>query len=199
MTTIYRNYRISKVGDRLVATSADDDCLLTSRDQRRLLSAIDELWVCLERAEEPYWFSSAPTMDLDAMFPERESAASESDPPGLGRISLPMFLFSAVVVAAPLSYFMAIEQFPQRADVVLTLGVCAVAVAFGARRAMLCSVVAALVYNFFVVEPMLEFTLPSEAELLFTILNLGAAVGLPALLRLRDSQPRLGRDRTPGI
>ncbi|WP_187435956.1 DUF4118 domain-containing protein [Bradyrhizobium hipponense] len=197
MTTIYRNYSIARLGDKFVAKSSDDDCLLISTDQRRLHSAIDALWDSLEMGIEPNWFAGSTAIDLDSFGPE--SAPSSSDPPTkVRKISCPLFLASAVAVSAPLSYFMEIEKAHARIDVLLTIGVCAVAVAFGKKFALMATFVATIVFNFFAVEPLLSFTVPTFDEAILFLMNLIASWGIPELLKLRDWLGTLVKDRTPG-
>lgn len=197
MTTIYRNYRIAKLGDQYVAQSGNDEVLLISKDRRRLTIAIDDLWTSLELGVEPNWFSGNSAIDLDTFGPE--SAASETDPPARRldrKISCPAFIFSALVVSAPLSYFMAIEKVPTRIDVMLTIGICAVAVAFGQKFALLACMISAVVFNFFAVEPLLEFQFPTIDEALFSLMNLAMTWGIPKLFKLRDYLDSRGTDQT---
>jgi K+-sensing histidine kinase KdpD len=197
MTTIYRNYQIAKVGDLYVAKDTDDECLLVSSDQQRLNAAIDDLWKSLERGVEPAWFSGSSAINLDTFGPE--SAPSDTDPPAPRRqkriVSYPMFCLTALLVSAPLSYFMETLAFHKRVDVMLAIGVCAVAVAFGRRFALMASVISALVFNFFVVEPLLAFTVPTWSEVAFLAMNVGASLGIPKLLNLRRPRLSLGRGR----
>ncbi|MGX9944818.1 DUF4118 domain-containing protein [Bradyrhizobium denitrificans] len=197
MTTIYRNYRISKLGDQFVAQSVDDDCLLISTSQRRLNAAIDDLWSSLERGAEPAWFTGSSAIDVDTFGPE--SAASETDPPAANTwtISYPLFLASAVLVSAPLSYFMALKHIPARIDVILAIGVVAVSVAFGKRFALMASVISAFVFNFFAIEPLLSFSIPTFEETIFWVVNVAASWGIPELIKLRDYLGSRVKDRTP--
>jgi K+-sensing histidine kinase KdpD len=201
MTTIYRNYLIARVGDKYVAKSGDEDCILVSTTQRRLYEAIDDLWLSLEKGAEPAWFTGSSAIDLDTFGPE--SVPSSSDPPatrvrpGAYRISYLTFALTAFCVAAPLSYIMEMMCFPKQVDVMLTVGVCAVAVAFGKRYALIAAAIATIVFNFIGVEPILSFSIPTAGELAFASMNILVAIGIPELLRMRFLQCLQGRGRTP--
>lgn len=202
MTTIYRNYMIARVGDKFVAQSRDDECILVSSQQRRVHNAIDDLWSSLERGVEPAWFSGSTSIDLDTFGPE--SVPSSGDPPEVQpparayKVSYLAFALTAFAVAAPASYAMAVLAFPRQVDVMLSIGVCAVAVAFGKQYALIAAAIVALVYNLFAVEPLLTVTLPTASEFAFSAFNFLAAVGIPELLKLRGLQEKRERGRTGG-
>jgi K+-sensing histidine kinase KdpD len=202
MTTIYRNYVVARVGDKFVAKSPDDECLLVSSQQQRLHAAIDDLWDSLEKGGEPAWFSGSSAIDLDTFGPEAVPSSSdppESTPRPVLRISYVAFVATAVAVSAPVSYFMETMCWPMRVDVLLTLGVCAVAVAFGRRYALIAAGIAAVVFNFCAVEPLLAFTVPTTSEIVLMAFNLIAALGIPELLKLRCLQAAQGKGRTRRI
>jgi hypothetical protein len=202
VTTIYRNYTIARVGEKFVARSTDDDCLLVSSSQQRLNTAIDDLWDGLERGAEPAWFCGSSAIDVDTFGPQ--SAPSSSDPPSEAipkayKVSYWMFALTAVLVSAPASYLFEVYAFPRRVDVLLSLGVCAVAVAFGRRYALLMTAIAAVVFNFCAIEPLLDFSIPSCSEAAFCALNVAASYIIPALIKWRlsgrgASWPRRIRD-----
>jgi len=191
MTTIYRNYVIARLGDRFVAQSQDDECLLIASTQHRLHNAIDDLWISLDNGGEPAWFAGNSAIDLDTFGPE--SVPSSSDPPArrveprVYKVSYLMFALSAVAVAAPLSYIFEVFLFPKRVDVLLTLLTCSVAVAHGRDFALVFSVVAAFVYNFCGVDPLLTFTMPSPSEFAFLVLNITASICLPMIIKRKGS------------
>jgi K+-sensing histidine kinase KdpD len=190
MTTIYRNYLIARVGDKFVAQSEDDQCLMVSAQQDRLHIAIDDLWASLERGVEPAWFSGSSAIDLDTVGPE--SVPSIIDPPAPAvpkqyTINYLMFGVTAVLVAGPLSFLMEC-YFPKRVDTMLTVGVCAVAVAFGRNYALLLTAVSGIMYNFFVADPILGFSIPTLSEAVLWIFDAVAALGIPKLLKLRCLQ-----------
>ncbi|MGY3535735.1 hypothetical protein [Bradyrhizobium sp. USDA 4452] len=113
MTTIYRNYDVSKVGDTFVGQSRDDESLMISRSQQRLMSAIDQMWDGLDRGSAPSWFSGSSAIDLDAVEivdqkDAPEAIASETDPPPAGEWRVPYWLFglAALSVSAPVAYAM---------------------------------------------------------------------------------------------
>jgi K+-sensing histidine kinase KdpD len=199
MTTIYRNYMIARLGDKFVARSTDDECLLVSTSQQRLNSAIDDLWDSLERGREPAWFTGSSAIDLDTFGPE--AAPSSSDPPpnpteGGWKISYTTFSLSAVAFSLPLSYLIQTTWWPNRVDCMMTVGVCAVAVAFGRRFALLAALIATLEFNLVAVPPILEFSIPTFSEFGLVVMNLVAAIGIPELLKLRCLQAVPGRGRT---
>jgi K+-sensing histidine kinase KdpD len=190
---------IAKVGDKFVAQSQDDECLLVSVNQQRLNAAIDDLWLSLENGAEPAWFAGSSAIDLDTFGPE--SVPSSADPPvptvrKQYTISYLMFVVTAFLVAGPLSFIMEC-YFPKRVDTMLTLGVCAVAVAFGRNYALLLTAIAGIMYNFFVVEPLLDFSIPTLSEAVLWCFDAVAAFGIPELLKLRYLQSLRGKDRTP--
>lgn len=203
MTTIYRNYTIARVGDKFVAQSEDDQCLMVSGQQHRLHTAIDDLWTSLDRGVEPAWFSSNSAIDLDVFGPE--SAPSSSDPPLASppkdyKVSYWTFGLSALFVSAPLTYLMEVsELFPRRVDVFLSIGVCAVAVGLGRNYALLATAIIAVVFNFFAMEPFLAFATPTWSEVVYLSCNLALATMIPALIDWRESRrdassPRRIRD-----
>jgi K+-sensing histidine kinase KdpD len=199
MTTIYRNYMIARLGDKFVARSTDDECLLVSTSQQRLNSAIDDLWDSLERGREPAWFTGSSAIDLDTFGPE--SVPSSADPPASAvrkekTVSYLTFVVTALLVAGPLSFIVEC-YFPKRVDTMLTLGVCAVAVAFGRNYALLLTAIAGIMYNFFVVEPLWDFSIPTLSEAVLWCFDAVAALGIPELLKLRCLQSLRGKDRTP--
>jgi K+-sensing histidine kinase KdpD len=199
MTTIYRNYVVARVGDKFVAKSQDDECLLVSSQQQRLHAAIDDLWDSLEKGTEPAWFSGSSAIDIDTFGPESVPSSgdppAERAPPGMHKISYLAFGVTAILVAGPLSFLMEC-YFPKRVDTMLTVGVCAVAVAFGRNYALLVTAIAGIMYNFFVADPILGFSIPTASEAVFWFLDLVAATAMPELLKLRCLQGRLGKDRT---
>ena len=184
MTTIYRNYRIAKVGDLYVARSSDDGCVLFCSDQQRLNLAIDDLWASLEKGIEPAWFSGSSAIDLDTLSPE--ATASETDPPPVRewRISYWLFGASALMVAAPISCLVHRMSLPVETDILFTLGVCAVSVAFGQTYALLMTALSALAYNFFAIEPCWAFNWPCAEEVGYVLVNMLAATVIPALIKI---------------
>jgi K+-sensing histidine kinase KdpD len=201
MTTIYRNYLIAHVGDKFVARSTDDECLLVASNQHRLNSAIDDLWDSLEKGYEPAWFTGSSAIDLDTFGPE--AAPSSADPPDhrarrvSWTINYPVFALTALLVSAALSYVMEILNLATQVDVMLTMGVCAVAVAFGRKFAVIAAIISPVVFNFFAVEPFLAFTIPNMDDVAVISMNLLAAIGIPELLKLQCLQRLRGLDRTP--
>jgi hypothetical protein len=199
MTTIYRNYTIARLGDKFVARSTDDECLLVSSNQQRLNAAIDDLWESLERGREPAWFTGSSAIDLDTFGPE--SVPSSGDPPASAvrkqyTISYLTFAVTALLVAGPLSFIMEC-YFPKRVDTMLTVGVCAAAVAFGRNYALLLTAVAGIMYNFFSADPILGFSIPTLSEVVLWCFDAVASFGIPELLKLRCLQPLRGKGRTP--
>jgi K+-sensing histidine kinase KdpD len=200
MTTIYRNYLIARLGDRFVAQSRDDECILVSVKQERLRTAIDDLWASLDRGAEPAWFSGSNSIDLDTFGPE--SVPSSSDPPAPVqkrrklKVGYLTFGISAVAVSAPIALLLDILKYEKRVDVMLAVGVCASAIAFGRNYALLLSVLALIVNNLCCVEPILVPTIPTFSEWLFFAINIAAAIGIPELLKLRCLQGSLGIGQT---
>src|SRR5436189_277931 len=97
-------FKIRSTNRVRLTRASDDECLLISTDRCRLNSAIDNLWDSLERGVEPAWFSGSSAIDLDTFGPE--TAAFGTAPPVLKSrtVSVPVFLLSAAMVSAPLSY-----------------------------------------------------------------------------------------------
>ncbi|WP_439357724.1 DUF4118 domain-containing protein [Bradyrhizobium sp. DASA03007] len=199
MATVYRNYVIARLGDKFVAQSRDDECILVSSTQQRLHTAIDDLWASLDRGVEPAWFSGSTSIDLDTFGPE--SVSSSADPPAptarpeTHKISYWLFGLTTLLVSASLSYLMETFAFPMRVDAMLTLGVCAVAV-YGRRYALIATAIAALVLNFFATEPFLEFSMPTASEIAFSAFNLLASIGIPELLKKKCLQAKQEKGRT---
>lgn len=177
MTTIYRNYDVSKLGDTFVGQSQDDENLMVSRSQQRLMSAIDQMWDSLERGSAPSWFSGSSAIDLDAInIDGPESIPSETDPPPAKEWRVPYWLFglAAFSVSAPVAYAMDFLQIDARIDVMLTLGVCAITLAFGRSYALIAAGIAGFIVNFFASDPLWTVTWPTLSEILNTLLNFAA-------------------------
>jgi K+-sensing histidine kinase KdpD len=191
-TTVYRNYLIAKVGDVYVAQSEDDDCYMISKDERRLNDAIDEIWTALDLGREPSWFSGSSAIDLDHVAIEAEVPSRHSVPvkPLLigappSRISHKYFFMSAFLVASALA-FIGDVCVPAAADDLMTVGVCATAVLFGRPYALVMAVASAVAYNFFLIEPIYQLTIPSGSEIFYACVNVGAACGIPELIKRQE-------------
>ncbi|MCW2078058.1 UNVERIFIED_ORG: K+-sensing histidine kinase KdpD [Bradyrhizobium japonicum] len=190
MTTIYRNYDVSKLGDTFVGQSRDDESLMISRSQQRLMSAIDQMWDGLDRGCAPSWFSGSSAIDLDAVeiVDEKdgpEAIPSETDPPPAKEWRVPYWAFglAALGVSAPVAYAMDFLQIDARIDVMLTLGICAVALAFGRGYALMCAGISGFIVNFFAVEPFFTFDPPTWSEVANLAINFAAAWAIPMLLK----------------
>lgn len=188
MTTIYRNYEISMLDDTYVGQSQDDESLLISRSYSRLTGGIDQMWDCLKRGGSPTWFSGSSAIDLDEVHLDAaggpEAVPSETDPPaGEWRIPYWLFCFAALGVSAPIAFAMDFLQVEKRIDVMLTLGVCAAALAFGRNYAMIAAAISGFILNFFAVEPLLTFTTPTFSEIFNVAINFVAAWAIPKLVK----------------
>lgn len=189
MATIYRNYEVSKLNDTFVGQSEDDESLLISRSYARLTAGIDQMWDCLDRGGAPAWFCGSSAIDLDDVSLDAtggpEAVPSETDPPnGQWRVPYWLFGFATLGVSAPVAFAMDFLQVDARIDVMLTLGICAVALAFGRGYAMIAAVVASIIVNFFAVEPILHFSWPLNwSEIVNTIVNFVAAWVIPMLVK----------------
>lgn len=190
MTTIYRNYLIARLGDKFVAQSQDDECILVSSNPQRLNTAIDDLWLHLEKGEEPAWFAGSSAIDLDTFGPE--STPSSADPPAPAKepmkVSYLTFGLTALAVSAPTALALDLLQYEKRVDVMFAVGVCATAIAFGRRYALLLSFLALVVNNVCCVEPILTLTVPTLSEMIFLVVNVIASFAIPAILKWRVSQ-----------
>lgn len=196
MATMYRNYEVAKLNDTYVGQSQDDESLLISRSHSRLMTAIDQMWKCLDRGDSPSWFSGSSAIDLDVVDLDEtdgpESVPSETDPPKAEwRVPYWLFGFAALGVSAPVAFAMDFLKIDARIDVMLTLGVCAVALAFGRDYALMCAVISGLIVNFFAVEPLLTFTVPTISEVCNIGINLAAAWVIPMLVKEEERVRRL--------
>lgn len=188
MTTIYRNYEVSKLNDTFVGQSEDDESLLISRSYSRLTTGIDQMWDCLARGGSPAWFSGSSAIDLDEVCLDAtggpEAVASETDPPAKEwHVPYWLFGFAAVGVSAPIAFAMDFLGVDARVDVMMSLGVCAVALAFGRNYALVAAAVAALITNFFSVEPLLHLSWPTYSEVANAMVDLAAAWFIPKLVK----------------
>lgn len=204
MTTIYRNYLIARVGDKFVAQSSDDECLLVSSTQQRLHTAIDDLWTSLEKGVEPAWFSGSTAIDLDTFGPDPAEASADppvaQEPAPVRQISPWLFALSAVAVSVPIALLLEFMEWEARADVIFMLGVCATTIAFGRRYALMLSAVALFVNNVFCVDPVLTFTIPTVSEDIFFVLNILAVYCIPVVIAWSESRRgAVSSRRTPGI
>lgn len=189
MTTIYRNYEVSKLNDTFVGQSQDDESLLVSRSYARLTAGIDQMWDCLDRGGAPAWFCGSRAIDLDVVTLDAtggpEAVPSETDPPKK-EWKVPYWLFgcAALGVSAPVAFAMDFLQIDARIDVMMTLGVCAVALAFGRNYALIAAALSGFVVNFFAVEPILAFSWPFNAsEIINIVINFAAALAIPKLVK----------------
>ncbi|WFU52354.1 DUF4118 domain-containing protein [Bradyrhizobium pachyrhizi] len=188
MTTIYRNYDVAKLGDTFVGQSRDDESLMISRSHARLMAAIDQMWAGLDRGVVPAWFSGSSAIDLDAISLDEvtpEATPSETDPPATKQWRVPYWMFglAAFGVSAPIAFAMDFLQIDARIDVMLALGVCAAALAWGRSYALIVAVIAAIIVNFFAVDPLLTFSWPKWSEFLNIAVDLGAAFAIPLFAR----------------
>lgn len=188
MATVYRNYEVAKLNDTYVGQSEDDESLLISRSHARLVTAIDQMWDCLDRGGSPAWFSGSSAIDLDTVNLDAsagpESVASETDPPK-PEWNAPYWLFgfAALGVSAPIAFAMDFLRIDARIDVMLTLGICAVALAFGRSYALMCAGISGFIVNFFAVEPLLAFTWPSFSEVANLLIDFSAAWVIPKFIK----------------
>jgi K+-sensing histidine kinase KdpD len=188
MTTIYRNYEVSKLNDTFVGQSEDDESLLISRSYSRLTTGIDQMWDCLDRGGSPAWFSGSSAIDLDEVSLDAsggpEAVASETDPPA-NEWKIPYWLFgcAALGISAPIAFAMDFLRVDARIDVIMTLGVCAVALAFGRNYALIAAGIATIITNFFAVEPLFHFSWPTISELWNGVIDFGVAVIIPQLVK----------------
>ncbi|GAA0005394.1 DUF4118 domain-containing protein [Bradyrhizobium elkanii] len=189
MTTIYRNYDVLKLGDAFIGQSKDDESLMISRSQARLMTAIDQMWDGLDRGAAPAWFSGSSAIDLDAVniVDEKdapESTPSETDPPVAKEWRVPYWMFglAALAVSAPVAYAMDFLQIDARIDVMLTLAVCAISIAFGRGYALVIAGISGFIVNFFTVDPFFTFTWPTVSEILNAFLNFAAAWAMPLIV-----------------
>ena len=188
MATIYRNYEVYKLNDTFVGQSQDDESLLISRSYSRLMAAIDQMWDCLDRGGAPAWFSGSSAIDVDDVNLDAtggpEAVPSETDPPKKEwRVPYWLFGFAALGISAPVAFAMDFLRIDARIDVMMTLGVCAVALAFGRNYAMIAAALSGFVVNFFAVEPLLTFTIPSWSEITNIGINFAAAWAIPMLVK----------------
>lgn len=187
MATVYRNYEVAKLNDTYVGQSQDDESLLISRSHSRLMTAIDQMWGCLDRGSSPAWFSGSSAIDLDAVDLDAtgpEAVASETDPPkGEWRVPYWLFGFAALGVSAPIAFAMDFLQVWQRIDVMLNLGICAVALAFGRNYALIGAALSGFIVNFFAVTPFFTFTTPTCSEIINIAINFAAAWMIPLLVK----------------
>lgn len=195
MATVYRNYEVAKLNDTYVGQSQDDESLLISRSHSRLMTAIDQMWDCLDRGSSPAWFSGSSAIDLDAVDLDAtcpEAVASETDPPkGEWRVPYWLFGFAALGVSAPIAFLMDFLHVDTRIDVMLTLAICAVALAFGRNYALIVAGISGFIVNFFAVEPLLTFTLPTYSEIINIGINFVAAWAIPMLVKEEERFRRL--------
>jgi K+-sensing histidine kinase KdpD len=188
MTTIYRNYEVARLNDTFVGQSDDDDSLLISRSHARLMQAIDQMWDCLDRGGSPTWFSGSSAIDLDIVNLDAaggpESVPSETDPPKMPWL-VPhwLFGFAALGVSAPVAFAMDFLKIDARIDVMLTLAVCAVALAFGRSYALVAAGISGFIVNFFAVEPWYVFSMPTGSEVVNILINFAAAWVIPMLVK----------------
>ncbi|WP_029083380.1 DUF4118 domain-containing protein [Bradyrhizobium sp. th.b2] len=197
MTTVYRNYDVSKLGDTFVGQSQDDDGLMISRSRSRLMSAIDQMWDGLDRGSAPSWFSGSSAIDLDAVdiVDEKdapEAVPSETDPPPAGEWRVPYWMFglAALGVSAPVAYAMDFLQIAARIDVMLTLAVCAITIAFGRGYALIAAGISGFIVNFFASDPLFTVTLPTVSEILNLLMNFAAVWVISAITKAGGRRQR---------
>jgi hypothetical protein len=188
MATIYRNYEVAKLNDTFVGQSEDDDSLLISRSHARLMTAIDQMWDCLERGGSPTWFCGSSAIDIDTVDLDvtggPEAVPSETDPPKEAWfVPYWLFAFAALGVSAPVAFAMDFLKIDARIDVMLTLAICAVALAFGRSYAMVAAGMSGFVVNFFAVEPWYVFSMPTYSEVANVGINFAAAWVIPMLVK----------------
>jgi K+-sensing histidine kinase KdpD len=73
----------------------------------------------------------------------------------------------------------------------LTLAVCAVALAFGRNYALIAAGISGFIVNFFAVEPMFVFTTPTYSEVINILINFAAAWVIPKLVKEEERFRRL--------
>jgi hypothetical protein len=187
MTTIYRNYEVSKLNDTFVGQSEDDESLLISRSYARLTAAIDQMWDCLDRGGAPAWFCGSSAIDLDDVSLNTtggpEAVPSETDPPKHWKVPYWLFGCAALGISAPVAFAMDFLQIDARIDVMMTLAVCAVALAFGRNYALIAAGLSGFIVNFFSTEPVFAFSIPAYSEIINVAINFGAAWLIPKLVK----------------
>jgi K+-sensing histidine kinase KdpD len=74
-------------------------------------------------------------------------------------------------------------QIDARIDVMMTLAVCAVALAFGRNYALIAAGLSGFIVNFFSTEPVFAFSIPAYSEIINVAINFGAAWLIPKLVK----------------
>jgi hypothetical protein len=193
----YRGYSISSNGANYVARSVDgEELALVSRDVERLTTAIDQMWDGLEDGALPGWLKEPTTIDLDDPSIAHHFGEAKVLPAPQSHVKSkhvsPIILMAALAVAAPLAVFINWELKEVEPEIVFTLAVCAVAM-FGRLHAIVLSLLSAAVFNFVAVPPIGAFTSPTREEIIYVLINVLAAIGIPMLLEW------VGRARRAGV
>ena len=195
----YRSYLIDTDDGWFIAKSLDDEpCEIGSRQLVRVMRAIDMLWDALEDNAVPQWLTPSGSINLDQQVIDSrtifETAPSEVDPPSWKTV---LMILAAIGFAMPVALLANKYVAGLEPEIIFTLIVMAIALAFGTPQAITASFIFATAFNYFFQPQPWQFESPGVVELIYLMINLGLSVALPWLFGPRSQRAgKSASDRT---
>lgn len=179
----YRGYAVTKHGLNFIARSHDDhDFALVSRDVERINLAIDQLWESLEGNGWPGWLRHL-TIDLDDPEVAHYFEPMKITEPPMRHLKPIFYSVTGLILTTAVACGLHIFCPKVEPEVLFTMVVASVALVWGELPGVIVTLAAAVCYNFALVPPLNQISVPTRAELIYLTINVGVSFLIPWLIR----------------